>query len=325
MEYAVQNDCNSKIVIAIGGNALLGEHQKGTYDEQYSNVSICADALAQIIGQGNRLVIIHGNGPQVGLLVQRAEDAADTVPTQPLFVYNAETQGQIGHQLITSLTNKLPQATVKDPVVAILTRVLVDAHDPAFDKPTKPVGSFFTKEEIENQAKFYPFKYIEDSGRGYRKVVASPSPIEIFEAPLVNEVLQTGRSVIAAGGGGLPFIKKENGELENVEAIIDKDRSAALLGINIQANILIILTGVEQVAINFNKPDMQLLSTISVSQAKKYMDDGHFPEGSMGPKIEAAITFVEKTGGRAIITSLEKAVDALKGTCGTMIIPDEAM
>lgn len=309
------------MVVAVGGNALLREHQKGTYAEQHENIEACTWDLARIVEGGSRLVLIHGNGPQVGLLMQRAENPATTVPPMPMFIHNAETQGQIGYQLMNSLTNRLG-ASAADAVVTLLTRVVVDPADPAFAHPSKPVGSFYSRDEIEALARERSFQYVEDSGRGYRKVVASPRPLEIVEADLVRHVLNTGRSVIAAGGGGIPVIKKSDGTLYEVEAVIDKDFSAALLGASIKADTLVILTGVEQVAINFNKPNMRLLDTVTVSEAKAYYAEGHFPPGSMGPKIAACIDFVEKSGSRAVITTLDKAVAALEGGCGTSIIPD---
>ncbi len=320
MEYSMKKGKGPVIVVAVGGNALLREHQKGLYEEQIDNVEKCTAGLARLIVNGYQLVLIHGNGPQVGLLMQRAEASATTIPPVPLFVHSAETQGQIGLQLMNSLNNRL--ATSETPVATILTWVVVDPADPAFRTPTKPVGTFHSLEEIEAMARKKPFSYIEDSGRGYRKVVASPRPLEIIETDLVRDILHTGRSVIAAGGGGVPVVRRDDGKLEEVEAVIDKDLSAALLATSIKADMLVILTGVEHVAINFNKPDMRLLDTVSVSTIKTYQQQGHFPPGSMGPKIAACINFVEKTGGKAIITTLDKAVEAIAGKAGTIIVPD---
>ena len=312
------------IVVAVGGNALLREHQRGTYEEQMDNIEQCTAGLASIIADGHRLVLIHGNGPQVGLLMQRAENPGTAVPSVPLFVHNAETQGQIGHQLMNSLAGRLASrlSSTDAPVAAVLTSVVVASDDPAFQHPTKPVGSFYNREAIEAMAREKDFAYVEDSGRGYRKVVASPRPLAVIEAELVRDILATGRSVIAAGGGGIPVVRTEDGRLEAVEAVIDKDLTAALLAASIKADTLVILTGVEQVAIHFNKPGMRLLGTVGVSEIKGYAAEGHFPPGSMGPKISACIDFVERTGGRAIITTLDKAVNALAGLCGTAIVPD---
>ena len=309
------------VVVAVGGNALLREDQKGTIAEQSANVEECSNSLIQIIESGFQLVLTHGNGPQVGLIMLRDSYPGAVIPPMPLYIYNAESQGQIGFQLMNSLTNRLAAKGIHDAVATVLTRVVVDADDPGFKKPTKPVGPFYSVEIIEALSKAFGFTYIEDSGRGYRKVVASPKPQEIVEINLIRDILASGRSIIAAGGGGIPVIKKGIGIFEGVDAVIDKDLSSAMLADEINADILMILTGVEQVAINFGKPTMQNLGEISVDQAKAYFAEGHFPPGSMGPKMAAAISFVEKSGGKAIITRLEKATDALAGKTGTIIHP----
>ena len=309
------------VVVAVGGNALLREDQKGTIAEQSANVEECSNSLIQIIESGFQLVLTHGNGPQVGLIMLRDSYPGAVIPPMPLYIYNAESQGQIGFQLMNSLTNRLAAKGIHDAVATVLTRVVVDADDPGFKKPTKPVGPFYSVEIIEALAKAFGFTYIEDSGRGYRKVVASPKPQEIVEINLIRDILASGRSIIAAGGGGIPVIKKGIGIFEGVDAVIDKDLSSAMLAEEINADILMILTGVEQVAINFGKPSMQNLGEISVDQARAYFAEGHFPPGSMGPKMAAAISFVEKSGGKAIITRLEKATDALAGKTGTIIHP----
>jgi carbamate kinase len=239
----------------------------------------------------------------------------------PLYIYTAESQGHLGFQLMNSLSNRLTAKNRTESIAAVLTRVVVDAADPDFQRPTKPVGPFYSIEEITVLAAAMGFPYVEDSGRGYRKVVASPKPKEIVEAELIRDILATGRSVIAVGGGGIPVARNGKGGLYGVEAVIDKDLSSALLAEQIKADILMILTGVDQVAINFNKPDMRLLGEITVAEAKRYQEEGHFPPGSMGPKMAAAIDFVEKTGGKAMITKLEKIRESLAGTTGTVIRP----
>ena len=309
------------VVVAVGGNALLREDQKGTIAEQTANVEECAAELVKIIDEGCQLVLTHGNGPQVGLIMLRDSYAGAVIPPMPLYIYNAESQGQIGYQLMNALANHLARKGVSDAVATVLTRVVVDAEDPGFLKPTKPVGPFYTVEVIDVLAKSMGFAYVEDSGRGYRKVVASPQPKEIVELELIRDILASGRSIIAAGGGGIPVVRKEYGALQGVDAVIDKDLTSALLAEELQADTLMILTGVDQVAINFNKPDMRKLGDISLAEAKRYFAEGHFPAGSMGPKMAAAINFVERSGGTAIITRLEKAVPALRGETGTRIRP----
>ena len=309
------------VVAAVGGNALLRENQKGTIAEQELNVKQCVNELVNIITAGNQLVLTHGNGPQVGLIMLRDSYPGAVIPPMPLYIYSAETQGQIGFQLMNGLTNRLTEMGVDEDVATVLTRVVVDKDDPGFNKPTKPVGPFYSIEIVDALAKAFNFQYIEDSGRGYRKVVASPKPQEIVEIDLIRSILATGRSIIAAGGGGIPVVREDNHTLRGVDAVIDKDLTSALLAEQLKADTLMILTGIEQVAINFNKPNMRKLGKISVDEAQTYYDEGHFPAGSMGPKMAAAINFVRKTGGKAIIVTLEKAAPALLGSAGTMIHP----
>lgn len=308
------------VVVAVGGNAILRENQKGTIREQAANVEACADQLVRIFDSGNQLLLTHGNGPQVGLIMLRDAYPGAKIPPMPLYIYSAESQGQIGFQLMNSLSNRLAAKGVHDAVAVVLTRVVVDAGDPGFATPTKPVGPFYSIEEITALSAAMGFSYVEDSGRGYRKVVASPQPREIVELDLIRDILATGRSVIAAGGGGIPVVR-DGAVLNGVDAVIDKDLSSALLARKVGADVLVILTGVERVCISFNKPDMRPLGEISVAEARGYLAEGHFPPGSMGPKMAAAIEFVEKSGGTAIITTLEKSAEALAGKTGTIIRP----
>ena len=309
------------VVVAVGGNAILRENQKGTIAEQAANVEACVDALAGILESGHQMLLTHGNGPQVGLIMLRDSYPGAKIPPMPLYIYNAESQGQIGFQLMNSLSNRLQSRGAQDALATVLTRVVVEADDPGFANPTKPVGPFYSIEEITALAAAFGFTYIEDSGRGYRKVVASPEPTEVVELDLIRDILATGRSVIAAGGGGIPVVRDKDGALRGVDAVIDKDLSSALLASQIGADTLMILTSVDQAAINFNKPDMRPLGDISLAEAKKHYADGQFPPGSMGPKMAAAIDFVEKSGGQAIITRLERAAEALGGGTGTRIHP----
>jgi carbamate kinase len=312
---------NKIVVVAVGGNALMRENQKGTLEEQAANVEECTKELAQIIEGGYQLVLTHGNGPQIGLIMLRDASPFAVKPPMPLYIYNAETQGQIGYQLMASLNNRLIKAGRSSSITAMLTQVVVDSKDPDFQKPTKPIGPFYTKEGMDNLQKELSFPYVEDSGRGYRKVVCSPRPVEIVEARIVKGLTALGLSVISAGGGGIPVVRGEDGTLRGVEAVIDKDFTSAMLAADIDAGTLMILTGVEKVAINFNKRGMQFIDTMTLEEARNYMAEGQFPPGSMGPKVEATMQYVKRCGGRAIITKLDKAVDALKGKTGTLIRP----
>lgn len=312
---------NKIVVVAVGGNALMRENQKGTLEEQQENVEQCTAELIKIIEAGYQLVLTHGNGPQIGLIMLR--DAAPTLtrPPMPLYIYNAETQGQIGFQLMRSLCNRAIRNNMQHHITAMLTQVVVDKSDPAFANPTKPIGPFYTREEMDALQKELSFPYIEDSGRGYRKVVCSPRPREIVEARVIKGLTALGLSVISAGGGGIPLVRDEDGTLRGCEAVIDKDFTSALLASAIDASTLMILTGVEKVSINFNTPQARDLDRVDLATMRRYVAEGHFPPGSMGPKISAAIEFVEASGGRAIITCLDKAVDALNGLTGTVLVP----
>jgi carbamate kinase len=312
---------NKIVVVAVGGNALIRENQKGTLEEQSANVDECTKELVKIIESGYQLVLTHGNGPQVGLIMLRDAAPHAVKPPMPLFIYNAETQGQIGYQLMASLNNRLLLKNRSESITSLLTQVVVDADDPNFKNPTKPIGPFYSREEITELQKQLSFSYVEDSGRGYRKVVASPRPVEIVESRIIKGLTALGLSVISAGGGGIPVVRNEDGTLQGVEAVIDKDFTSAMLAADIEAGTLMILTGVEKIAINFNKPDMRFLDKMTLAEARKYMAEGQFPPGSMGPKVEAAIQYVESVGGRAIITRIESAVDALEGRTGTVICP----
>ncbi|KJS21322.1 MAG: carbamate kinase [Clostridiaceae bacterium BRH_c20a] len=312
----------STIVIAIGGNAITKENQKGTLEEKLANIESSADSIIDIIAMGYRVVLTHGNGPQIGNILLRMEAAAHIVPPMPLDVCGAESQGQLGYLIQRTLTNKIRQRGLDKEVVTILTQVLVDSNDPAFKDPTKPIGPFYSEEQANKLKLEKNAVFVEDSGRGYRRVVPSPKPIGIIENHVIKDLVEQGKIVITAGGGGIPVITDGKGELRGIEAVIDKDWASSVLAQEIKSDLLVIITGVEKVAINFGRPNMELLSQLTVFEAKKYYDEGHFPPGSMGPKIAAAIDYVEKTGGKALITSLEMVGAALKGEAGTFIVPD---
>ena len=308
------------LVIALGGNALLREKEKPSLAAQFRNANNAMDEVAKLVGKYN-IVLTHGNGPQVGAIVIRSELAAKSALTlvRPyeinLSTAVAESEGELGYIIEQSLYNQL---TKRKPIVSMLTQVLVDKNDPAFRKPTKPIGPFYKKEEAEKLKK-QGMHVIEDSNRGYRRVVASPVPKKIIEADTVKKLVNSGTIVIAAGGGGIPVVKK-NGKLIGIDAVIDKDGASALLAKDIRADMLIMLTGVDKVALNYGKTNEKRLSNITVKEAKLYLKEGHFPSGSMGPKIESAIYFLKHNkNGRVIITSPEKLQEALAGKNGTVI------
>jgi carbamate kinase len=308
-----------KIVIAIGGNAIISEGQKGTVEEQYANISKMCPYIADLIEDGYRIILTHGNGPQVGNILLQSEAAKDRIPVLPIDVCVAETQGQLGYMIKQSLDNLLRERGIKKDVVSVLSRVLVDENDPAFKEPTKPIGPFYSKEEADKIAKTKNHAMVEDSGRGYRRVVPSPRPLDIIEQSAVKILADSGTIVITVGGGGIP-VAENNGMLKGIEAVIDKDYASSLLGNQIDADFLVILTGVPQVAINFGKPNQKFLSKMSLEEAKKYYEEGQFPKGSMGPKIEAGIEYLDRGGKKVIITSLDYLKDAIEGKAGTVIM-----
>lgn len=290
-----------KVVIALGGNAL-GNNPF----EQLELVKSTAKSIVEMVKAGYDVVVSHGNGPQVGDIHIKTN--------YPFAESGAMSQGYIGYHLQQAIKNELILNNIDKQVVSVVTQVLVDENDEAFKNPTKPVGKFYTEEEIKETG----FDYIEDSGRGYRRVVPSPEPIEIVELQVIKELVDKGHIVIAAGGGGIPVIKKDKLYV-GVAAVIDKDKTTSKLASDLKANKLIILTAVDKVFINYNKPNQKALDEITVEEAKKYIEEGHFAKGSMLPKIEAALQFLKHTDSKALITSLENAKDALTGNTGTII------
>jgi carbamate kinase len=305
------------IVVALGGNAILRPGQKGTAEDQVANVKMTCESIARMVKEGYRVVITHGNGPQVGNILIQNLHSQDLVPAMPLDVCGAKSQGLIGYMIQQALHNELVKDGINTPVVTVLTQVVVNEHDPAFRNPTKPIGPFYTEEEARRFAGERGETWKEDSGRGWRKVVPSPLPVEIFERSAISALIEEGVVVIAAGGGGIPVIRKGN-TLSGIEAVIDKDLASSKLALDIKADTLLILTDVERVAINYRTPSEAYLTGITVSEAKKYMDEGHFSAGSMGPKVQAAVNFAAN-GGTSIIASLNRSQDALRGKSGTRI------
>ena len=308
-----------RLVIALGGNAL-----GSNLVEQMISVTDAVKPIADLVEDGYEVVVTHGNGPQVGVIQDAmtllSRENPEKHPHFPLSVCTAMSQGYIGYDVTNKLREELLDRGINKGVSCVLTQVEVDPDDPAFQNPTKPIGPFLTKEEAEAKAALRNHVFIEDSGRGYRRVVASPEPISIIEIDTIRTLADAGYVVIGAGGGGIPVFKTENHHLKGAPAVIDKDRASELLAEELDADFLIILTAVEKAAINFNKPDQQWLDDLTPDEARKYIAEGQFAPGSMLPKIEAAVKFAESKPGRvALITLLEKAKDGINGKTGTRI------
>jgi carbamate kinase len=308
------------IVVALGGNAIIEEGTEGTIGQQFANTRKSLSAIVGMIREGHKVVLTHGNGPQAGVHLIRNEAASSQVPPSPLGVIVADTQGSMGYMIAQCLSNALIREGVTKQVVTVITQVEVDPADPSMLNPTKYVGPFYKAVQIEKlRERGWLIK--EDPGRGYRRVVPSPMPLDVIEKDIIRDLIDDGKIVIAVGGGGVPVKRGEDGILEGVDAVIDKDRASALLANLIAADELIILTGVERVAINFKKPDQKFLDKMTVAECEKYLAEGQFPKGSMGPKIEAACDFVKRGGAKVIITTMENATLAVDGKAGTVIIP----
>lgn len=307
-----------KLVVAVGGNAL---EEKGLPPTAASQRLVCAktaDYLARLSADGYEMAIVHGNGPQVGRILLASETAQEVTPSLPLDVCGAMSQGYIGYHLAQAMRESLAKLGKQTPVAAVATQVLVDEKDPAFQNPTKPIGPFYTKEEADKLAQEKGYVMKEDAGRGYRRVVPSPKPVRIVEVDAIKNLWET-TITVACGGGGVPVAKKDD-IWQGIEGVIDKDLAASALARELDADILLILTEVEQVSINFNKPDEQKLAAVTVSEMQKYIAEGHFAPGSMLPKVEAALEFVCSGKNKtAIISSLNQAARALAGETGTKI------
>ena len=306
----------AKIVIALGGNAL-----GNTPAEQLALVPGTAKPIVDLIEQGNQVIIAHGNGPQVGMInlgMSTAAEAGAIKSDMPFPECGAMSQGYIGYHLQNAINNELTARGIRKPVGTLVTQVLVDEADPAFQKPSKPIGAFYTKEAADKLAAEKGYTMIEDAGRGYRQVVPSPKPVDVVEKDMVNTLVDAGYVVITVGGGGIPVIRKD-GRLVGTPAVIDKDFASAKLAELVKADKLVILTAVDRVAINWGKPDQKSLESMTVAEAERYCGEGHFAPGSMLPKVQAAMSFAQ-AGGEAIIASLEKAADALVGKSGTRVV-----
>lgn len=308
-------------VIALGGNAISDPDKEDTIANQFAHTRKSLGGILELVRAGYRLVITHGNGPQVGNALLRVELAAHQAPIVPLGMLVADTEGSMGYMIEQSLQNALHLAGIQREVLTVVTQVLVDKDDPSLGTPTKFIGQFFTEERAKELAKKSGWEVRDTGGRGWRRVTSSPIPLRIINSRAILHLVEAGFIVIAVGGGGIPVYLEPDGQLEGVDAVIDKDRASAALGLNIGAEELIILTNVDKVALNYEEPDQVEIDRMSVSQAKQYLAEGQFPPGSMGPKIEAAIEFLEGGGEKVIIAPLEKALEAFKGNAGTMIVP----
>lgn len=305
-------------IVAIGGNAILTEYNEGTIKEQVENISVACKKIVELVKEGYKVVLTHGNGPQVGQTLLRHKISSHTVSEGTLDTCGAETQGLLGYLIQQGLRNHLAQAGINAEVVSLVTQVLVDKDDSAFKNPTKPIGPFYSEEEACRLSREYNKHIIEDSGRGYRIVVPSPQPVDIVEKNTIEALVESGAIVIAAGGGGIPVVKVDD-QLVGVEAVIDKDFASSVLASMIKADYLLLLTGVDKVCVNFRKPDERQLDQMSITEAASYLAEGQFPEGSMAPKVRAAISFVKNGGQKALITTLDNMELALAGKAGTAV------
>lgn len=312
------------LLVAVGGNALIRDGQRGSIAEQRDNARATCRPIAKLAADGWGVVVTHGNGPQVGFILLRSELIGDSapVPALSLDMCGADSQGGIGHILGNALAAELAEVGLPDRVACLLTHSVVAESDPAFRSPSKPIGPWFTPEQAAVKRDRAGWRMVEDAGRGYRRVVPSPQPLRVVETPQIRTLLDAGYVVIAAGGGGIPVAEHAPGVYEGVEAVIDKDLASALLAVELGIPLLIISTGVDKVAVHFRKPDQRLLDSLTVSEARRYLEAGEFPEGSMGPKIRAAITFLERGGAEVLITSPYRLPEAVAGATGTRVMPD---
>lgn len=314
-------------VVAVGGNSLIRDEAHKTVADQYAAICETAVHITDMIESGYDVVVTHGNGPQVGFILRRSEIAeqAEGMHPVPLVNCGADSQGAIGYQIQQAMGNEFRRRGLNKSAVTVVTQVLVDAEDPAFGKPSKPIGSFFGEERVDRVRREHPdWTLVSDAGRGYRRVVASPMPKEIIEAPAIESLLGQGYCLVAVGGGGIPVVRRPDGTLEGRDAVIDKDFASSLLASRLKADLLVISTGVPQVCINFGRPDQRALSRVTAEELKRYADEGHFAPGSMLPKIQAVIQFLEcpgREGRRAVITDPQSLGRAVEDKAGTHVVP----
>lgn len=308
--------------MALGGNAITTPDKEDTIANQFANTRQSLHGIVELIREGYKLVITHGNGPQVGNALLRIELARGKAPILPLGVLVADTEGGMGYMIEQSLQNRLRAEKINRPVITLITQMVVAENDPAVNNPTKYIGQFYSEEEAKEFHKSRGWTMKKDADRGWRRVVPSPTPLKVVGGATLEKLVEDGTVVIAGGGGGIPVYIDKNGNFEGMDAVIDKDLASAVIGTEIGAAILSIFTSVDKVALNFHKPNQKLIDKMTVSEAKKYLAEGQFPDGSMGPKIKAAIQFIENGGKLVTISDVKDAQMAIKGTAGTRIVPD---
>ncbi|MBV9357641.1 MAG: carbamate kinase [Chloroflexi bacterium] len=313
-----------RAVVAVGGNALILEGQQGTIAEQFANARAAAQQIGALAAAGWGLVVTHGNGPQVGFILLRSEmvHGGPFVPALSLDMAGADSEGGVGYIVANSLGNELARRGMSDRVACLLTRTVVDPADPAFSRPSKPIGGAFSAEQAELHRTRDGWTMVEDAGRGYRRVVASPRPVRIVETAAIRALIEAGLVVVAAGGGGIPVVEEAPGVYRGVDAVIDKDLASGLLASSLGMPLLVICTGVERVAVRFRKPDQRFLDRVTVDELRRHLAAGEFPEGSMGPKVRAAMEFIERGGQEVVVTSLDCLEAAVAGHTGTRIVRD---
>lgn len=318
----MKNGSGGKVaVVAVGGNSLIKDKDHKTIPDQYYAAALSMHNIAGMIQSGWDVVISHGNGPQVGFILRRSELSRDELHEVPLDYCGADSQGAIGYMFQRALHNEFSKRGIQKQVVAVVTQVLVDQEDPAFDNPSKPIGSFMDESLATARANAEGWAVVEDAGRGWRRVVPSPLPIKIIQRDAIETLIAADIVVIAVGGGGIPVVEDADGNLFGVEAVIDKDFASALLASQIGADLLLISTAVPQIALNYNQPDQQWLDKMTLAEAKAYMEQGHFAKGSMEPKVQAIINYLEAGGKEALVTNPENIERALAGETGTRIVP----
>ena len=309
------------VVIAIGGNSLIKDAQHMSVPDQYAAVVETARHITDLLERRYHIVITHGNGPQVGFILLRSEHSRGILHQVPIDSIVADTQGALGYQIQQALENEFHRRGLKKSVATVVTQTLVDRNDPAFAKPSKPIGQFYTHAEAEDRMRVEKWIMVEDAGRGWRRVVASPKPVRIIESEVIKHLVKDGYVVIAAGGGGIPVVADEQGNLSGVAAVIDKDLASAVLAEAISADLLVISTAVEKVCLNYGKPNERALDSMTAAEARRYVAEGHFQAGSMLPKVEACLQFLEAGGREALITCPDALPVALKGKTGTRVVP----
>lgn len=310
-------------VVAIGGNSLIKDEAHKSVPDQFNAVRETAVHIAEMIAQGWNVVVTHGNGPQVGFILLRSEYSRNVLHTVPLDSCGADTQGAIGYMIQQALHNEFLRRGIHRACATVVTQVLVDRNDPAMQNPSKPIGSFYKEDDARVKMEQEGWSMVEDAGRGWRRVVPSPVPQEIIERDAIETLITNGFIVVAVGGGGIPVVRDSEGNLSGVEGVIDKDLASSLLASKLHADLLLISTAVEKASLHFKKPEQRDLDTITLSEAKRYYDEGHFAKGSMGPKVRAIINYLEQGGRSALITMPETIGKALAGQTGTWIVPDQ--